>query len=402
MRKSYLTVLKNQLQQGHLLWPFKQAAKWPGIHLSQKVKRPLTGPIHGTFFTTYSCNLRCHFCDLPYRHIEYKKSGRDELSRAEKLQIVDDFAAIGTTAIGFTGGEPMLDPDTPHLIKRAVDMGILTHLSSNGFAFTDREKTRQIFDLGLHATSISIDGATAETHNAIRGHKKSYDDVITALDNLLDVRREHKNKMSITTTTVITKDNYQEIPQMVDMLIEMGVDQIGFMPVQDLGLDYDVDERSESFLVNQQNLLEAVDDLVNYLIDKKRETDRIENTVEYLKLFPEAFRGKNLPIRCHAGYNTLAVDSWGDIYPCFPWAEMRRSAGNTRQMGLAEFWYSKSCGNMRDEATACRDCFWNNHTELNLMMSKKRVPVDETYQRNDFSQSVPESLIKHIEPASHV
>ena len=110
MRKSYLTVLKNQLQKGRLLWPIRQGLKWPGIRLGKHLGKPLTGPIHGTFFTTYACNLRCGFCDLPYRHLEYKKAGREELSLAEKLLIMDDFSRIGTTAIGFTGLEPMLDP----------------------------------------------------------------------------------------------------------------------------------------------------------------------------------------------------------------------------------------------------------------------------------------------------
>ena len=99
MRKSYLTVLKNQVKKGRLLWPFKQVLKWPAHRAGKKLGRPLAGPVHGTFFTTYACNLRCHFCDLPYRHIEYKKDGRKELSLEAKLAIVDDFAAIGTTAI---------------------------------------------------------------------------------------------------------------------------------------------------------------------------------------------------------------------------------------------------------------------------------------------------------------
>ena len=54
---------------------------------------------------------------------------------------------------------------------------------------------------------------------------------------------------------------------------------------------------------------------------------------------------------------------------------------------------------MRDEAGACRDCYWNNHTELNLMMSKKRVTPDGDYSKESFSQPIPDSLIKHIEPA---
>jgi MoaA/NifB/PqqE/SkfB family radical SAM enzyme len=393
IRRSYVTVLWNQVRKGRILWPFRQAMKWPALRLGSKIEKPLCGPIHGTFYTTYSCDLRCHFCDLPYRHIEYKKAGRRELGLAEKLQIVEDFASIGTTAIGFTGGEPMLDPDTPALIERAVNLGILTHLSTNGFAFKSGQMTEDLFDLGLHGVSISIDGARRATHNRIRGSKKNYDDVLTSLRNLIAVRKDHANKMSITTTTVITRENYSEIPELVDMLIEMEVDQIGFMPVQDIGLDYDVDRRSRNFMVREAGELDRV---VDFLIEKKRKTDRIENTVSYLRLFKKAFRGEPLPIQCYAGYNTLAVDSWGDIYPCFPWAEMRRSAANTRDITLRDFWNTNASIVMRKQASSCRDCFWNNHTELNLMMSTKAVAPPAAYERTSFSLPIPDSVAHHV------
>jgi MoaA/NifB/PqqE/SkfB family radical SAM enzyme len=392
IRKSYLTVLANELRKGHVLWPLRQVAKWPALKLGAALGRPLTGPVHGTFFTTYACNLRCHFCDLPYRHLEYVKAGRVELTRAEKLAVVDDFARIGTTAIGFTGGEPMMDEDTPALIARTVELGMLAHLSTNGFACRTPAETRALFDLGLHGVSVSIDGAVAATHNTIRGSNRSFDDVITALRNLLAVRRGHANKMSITTTTVITRDNHREIPALVEMLIALGVDQIGFMPVSEIGLDYEVGDRSAGFMVTAA---EELDGLVDHLIAVKRTTGRIENTVEYLELFRDAFRGRPLPIKCRAGYNTLAVDSWGDIYPCFPWAEMRRVAGNVRATGLAEFWRSEQAAKMRGEAAHCRDCYWNNHTELNLMLGSRRDEVPG-YAKPSFSRPVPESLVRQI------
>lgn len=393
IRKSYLKVLTNELRKGHVLWPVRQALKWPLLKVGSGIGRPLTGPVHGSFFTTYACDLRCHFCDLPYRHIEYMKAGRPALTLEEKLAVIDDFGNIGTTAVGFTGGEPMLDPDTPALISRAIEHGMLAHLSTNGFACRTDADTRRLFDLGLHGVSVSIDGATAETHNAIRGSGRSFDNVITALRNLLAVRSDHPNSMSVTTTTVITRDNHREIPAMIDMLIELGVDQIGFMPVSEIGLDYDVSTRSADFMVTEADEL---DGLVDHLIAVKRDTGRIENTVEYLELFRDAFRGRPLPIQCHAGYVTLAVDSWGDIYPCFPWAEMRRAAGNVRQTRLAAFWQSEQAAKMRNEASHCRDCYWNNHTELNLMLSDRRKEV-VGYARAPFSRSVPEVLLRQIE-----
>jgi MoaA/NifB/PqqE/SkfB family radical SAM enzyme len=394
MRKSYLTVLVNEVRKGHLGWPVRQALKWPAIRLGSAIGRPLAGPVHGTFFTTYACNLRCQFCDLPYRHLEYTKAGKAALDRAEKLAIVDDFAAIGTTAIGFTGGEPMLDPDTPALIARALERGMLTHLSTNGYAARTSAGARALFDLGVHGVSLSIDAATAALHDRLRGAAGSHAEVIGALHHLLAARRGHPNRMSITTTTVITRDNFREVPALVDLLLELGVDQIGFMPVSELGLDYDVARRSGAFLATAADVAE-LDAVVDYLVAAKRRTGRIENTEAYLALFRDAFRGRPLPIHCRAGYVTLAVDSWGDIYPCFPWAEMRRAAGNVRTAGLAAFWRSDAAAAMRDEAAGCRDCYWNNHTELNLMLDGRRREVDG-YVRTAFSRDVPASVVRHL------
>lgn len=374
MRKSYLTLFKTAVTQGRFPWLFKQGLKIPLFRLDHRfgiVPKHWLGPVQGIFFTTYACNLRCYFCDLPFRHMEYVKKGRRELSKAEKLTIIDDFAKIGTSGLGFTGGEPSLLPEIYELVERSNQHGMITHLSTNGYAFRSEESCHRFFDAGLVATTISIDGPEP-IHNRIRGRKDSYQMVVQGIRNILEVRKQRGPNFSVVTTTVITKDNITAIPALVEELKNLGVDKIGFIPVHDIGLDYNVERRRNDFVIPQNS---PVGEFFKCIGNLQKE-GLLENSPEYINLFESAFQGNPLPIRCFAGYTTVVVDSWGDIYPCFSFASMRRSSGNVLDKGLADFWQGEKMGLMRSKIKNCRECFWNCQTELNLVVSKKRVPVN--------------------------
>lgn len=373
MRKSYLTFLKTTLQQKRFSWLLRQGLKIPLIRLDHRfgiVPKPWLGPMQGIFFTTYACNLRCYFCDLPLRHIEYTKGPRHELSKDEKLAVIDDFAKIGTTGLGFTGGEPSLLPEIYELLERSSRQGMVTHLSTNGYAFRNEDCCHRLLDSGLTGTTISIDGPEP-IHNRIRGRKDSYQMVVQGIQNILRARQQRCPHFSVVTTTVITKDNIEAIPTLVEELKRLGIDKIGFIPVHDIGLDYNVETRRDNFVFSSpppvRTFLQCVENLA--------QEGLLENSPEYIHLFESAFSGKPLPIRCFAGYTTIVVDSWGDIYPCFSFASMRRSCGNVREKRLAEFWQGEEIGQMRSKIKNCRECYWNCQTELNLVVSKKQVPA---------------------------
>lgn len=376
MRKSYWKFFRSALGQKRFGWLLRQGLKIPLIRMDHRfrgVPKKWLGPIQGIFFVTYACNLRCYFCDLPLRHLEYVKKGMKELSAGEKLAVIDDFAKIGTTGLGFTGGEPSLLPEIYDLVERARQKGMVPHLSTNGYAFRTPESCAKFLDAGLMGTTISVDGPEA-LHNHIRGRDDSHQTVVQGIRNILEARRQRHLNFSVITTTVITKDNIAVIPELVEELKKLGVDKIGFMPVNEIGLDYDVALRKNNFLLPADSAATPLRKLIASLENLGKE-GLLENSPEYIGLFEEALTGKPLPIRCFAGYTTLTIDSWGDIYPCFSWASMRQSCGNVREKTLAEFWRGREMEEVRNKVKKCRDCFWNCQTELNLLVSKKRVPA---------------------------
>ncbi len=365
MRASYLTYLRKKLTRGELSALPRQAVRFGGTWLSRRIGRPLVGPMNGCIVATYRCNLRCRMCDLD----ELWNRGRDRrdevLSTAEMKAVVDDYAAIGTTGVSFTGGEPILRKDILDVIHYAGRRGLVTHMSTNGYLM-DRELAREVLGSGLDAIAFSIDGATARTHDALRGVEGSFERAVQGLEHFAALKRETASDTSVLVVCMINRLNLEEIMDLADLTARAGVDYLSFIPFHDIGRLRGGDEIMGDLRIAEADL-PRLDALIDELVAYKKRTGRIDTSIEYLELFKNFFRGEPLPIECYAGYVTMVVDEYGDMFPCFTHMEMGRPGCNIRQMPLREYWRSKELNRLRREIRGCRKCYWNNQTETSLM-----------------------------------
>ncbi len=77
-----------------------------------------------TFIRLTGCNLRCKWCDTKYAYED-----------GEELDIQDILARVremGNEQVCVTGGEPLVQPETPKLIDQLVEEGCLVTLETNG------------------------------------------------------------------------------------------------------------------------------------------------------------------------------------------------------------------------------------------------------------------------------
>jgi MoaA/NifB/PqqE/SkfB family radical SAM enzyme len=172
----------------------------------------------------------------------------------------------------------------------------------------------------------------------------------------------------VTYTFVVGPENCREVPAFVALARRRGITSVSFIP---LTACYD-GARPPS-----PDDLSAMDDAVAWLRAEKaraRDPDFIDNSDAYLALFPRAFRGMPSPLRCHVGYFNVIVDCYGNVYPCVLHYELHRPSGNVLDLPLRELWHSAAYEKRRSELTACTDCYWNCHTEMNLLY--QRVPVE--------------------------
>ena len=75
-----------------------------------------------TFVRTVGCNLRCEWCDT-----QYSMDGGEEMSLDAIMERIGDVQHVCVT-----GGEPMLQPEMPELLRRLVSAGKQVVLETNG------------------------------------------------------------------------------------------------------------------------------------------------------------------------------------------------------------------------------------------------------------------------------
>jgi MoaA/NifB/PqqE/SkfB family radical SAM enzyme len=131
-------------------------------------------PVLAQIIPIRRCNLSCRYCN------EY-----DKISKPVPVEImlrrIDDLARLGTTAVTFSGGEPLLHPELETLIAHVRSKGMIAGLITNGYLLTS-ERIEKLNDAGLDHLQMSIDNVTPDEVS-----KKS----LKVLDRKLELLAQH-------------------------------------------------------------------------------------------------------------------------------------------------------------------------------------------------------------------
>jgi hypothetical protein len=100
------------------------------------------------------CNLACTYCN------EFDAISQP-VPLPEMLRRIDLLAALGTTIITVSGGEPMLHPKLDEIIRHIRRRGALATLITNGYLLTP-ERVQRLNRAGLDYLQISIDNVVPD------------------------------------------------------------------------------------------------------------------------------------------------------------------------------------------------------------------------------------------------
>jgi len=92
-------------------------------------------------------------------------------------------------------------------------------------------------------------------------------------------------------------------------------------------------------------------------------------------MFGRSFAGEPFPLQCHAGFASIVVDCYGDVYPCHPWANWRQMPTAAKAGNLREVWASDGYGAIRKLTQDCRRCYLNCQAELSITLDIARGAV---------------------------
>ncbi|HHT9126294.1 MAG TPA: radical SAM/SPASM domain-containing protein [Candidatus Brocadiia bacterium] len=351
MREKNLRLIKEKIKDGSLLWLPKQAAKYIAVLASMYTHRAFAGPIMASLMVTYRCNLDCVMCDFPAR------AGAKEFDTGRMKKIIDELADIGTNVISFTGGEPLFRKDIFELIAHAKRNGLVTQMPSNGTLLTE-ERAQALIDSGLDALTISIDGACKETHDRIRGINGSYEKAIQGVQNIVSLRKKNNKGPTITLSMVINKYNVKEILDMQTLASKLEADNMCFFS-----------EEGEGSKLNplDQDNQSIIQDVLDRLIEEKKQSNIIDNSTGALRLLKSRYRGERLPIRCVALNTTIFLDCYGNVFPCNFWLNINKPVMKIDGASIKDVWTSREYSHLRKKLRDCRRCYYMCHVELSLL-----------------------------------
>jgi radical SAM protein len=171
-------------------------------------------PILVFWESTRACGLACAHC----RASAQLEPAPGELSTAEAERFIDSLAEFGRPAPVFviTGGDALMRPDLERLVARAVDADVHVALAPSVTPLLTDDRLAGLYELGVHTASLSIDGATPSTHDAMRGVPDHLDASVDAIRRL----RAHGYTVQINTT--VTADNVHELPAIAELLVREG------------------------------------------------------------------------------------------------------------------------------------------------------------------------------------
>lgn len=160
---------------------------------------------------TRNCNLSCVHCRASATRGPYT----GEIDTPSAFRLLDQIGEVGSPIIILTGGEPLLRPDIFDIAAYGTGKGLRMTMAPNGTLITE-SIARKMADTGIKRISISLDGATRESHDKFRGVEGAFDGSMKGLA----LAKEAGIEFQINTT--ITQSNLDQITRIQDLAVTLG------------------------------------------------------------------------------------------------------------------------------------------------------------------------------------
>jgi radical SAM protein with 4Fe4S-binding SPASM domain len=280
---------------------------------------------------TFRCNLDCFFC-----YNDLSQRGRS-MRLDDYVALLDDLAAMQVLSLTLSGGEPLAHPDFFEIGAAARERGFVVRVKSNGHALRGELALRLRDEVDPFLVEISLHGASAETHDRQTRLAGSFDQLLENLHHMRELGIRFK------LTTPLTRWNEHEIEDIFAIADSLDV-SLKFDPTVTPRDDGDLEPMSITASA------EAVRRLVSVQFARARRAGtpppNLDRPVEDddLKSPP----GKH----CGAGSLNVAIDPYGNVYPCVAW---RESAGNVHDRSIREIWNDSAVlPEIREDAAAAK------------------------------------------------
>lgn len=162
---------------------------------------------------TRACALKCLHCRA---EAQYHRDPR-ELTTEEGKALIREIREMGAPLLVFTGGDPLMREDLFELADYAKEQGLIVSLTPSATPRVTEKAMARAMEVGLDRWAFSLDGSTAEIHDAFRGTSGSYDLTMRAIGIL------RKLGMPLQINTTVSRYNLDDLPNIARLLEDMGI-----------------------------------------------------------------------------------------------------------------------------------------------------------------------------------
>lgn len=268
--------------------PFRRAAKrlhrlYREIRMVALALKSPRHPVLAHIVAIRRCNLACTYCN------EFDDFSKP-VPTAEMLNRIDQLAALGTTVITITGGEPLLHPGIEEIIRRIRSHGIVAITVTNGYLLTP-DRIQRLNRAGLDHLQISIDNVRPDEVS-----KKS----LKVLDQKLVWLAQHAEfQVNIHSVVGACTDHPEDALTIARRAVELGL-------VSTAGIVHDSSGKLLALNAGQQKAIEDIERLSKPLFSFARHNPWRANLI----------RGLPNEWHCGAGGRHLYICEDGLVHYC--------------------------------------------------------------------------------------
>jgi MoaA/NifB/PqqE/SkfB family radical SAM enzyme len=266
---------------------------------------------------TRGCNMNCNHC-----FADAHSPMRDELTTEEYRTLLDEAAKYELSRVSWgLGGEALTRKDLFELLEHAAGLGLPQVLTTNAMLVTE-EGAKRIAATGTRV-SVSIDGATDETHESLRVIPGSLQLAIRG------IKRLQAAGAKVGANITLTRHNVHELPDMLKLAQELELDYLSIGNIQPFGRAL-----SNPDLLLTQEDLDFVVAVASEHTDNPVPTTTFDNVLDLLLNLNRILEtGKHTPRATSAGRGKVVIRPNGEVWPC---QLLAMPAGNIREKPLDE------------------------------------------------------------------
>jgi len=280
---------------------------------------------------TRNCNLNCIHC----RAAATKGPHQGELDTQACLRLLDEISKLGEPVVILTGGEPLLRPDIFELASHGTRKGLRMVMAPNGTLITEAN-AKEMVSAGIRRISISLDGATQESHDQFRQMDGAFKGAICGIE------WAKKAGLDFQINTTITQQNLEEIPKIQELAVELGAVAHHIFLLVPTGRG--------KYIVDQEISAQQYEQTLNWFYEQKDKVPlQLKATCapHYYRILRERTHeeGKTVTFKTHgldavtrgclAGTGFCFISNTGIVQPC---GFLDLNCGNVRETSFGVIW----------------------------------------------------------------